>query len=143
METLLIEASPDGIGHQLLWKLKNEGQEHVRELEDQFHFGPPWNLTYLKSMTEFNDLYVGNLEYVCTLIGMNNCAGLSCARWELWQCLFGTGKDMERTRQTINADYQMQLQNRRADKEKGLKSKTKPVHGVQSHWLLKILTQRK
>jgi hypothetical protein len=83
-------------------------------------------------------LYVGDLEYVCTLIGMNNCAGSSCAWCELRQGLFGTGKGKERTRATIDADYQTHLRNRRLDEEKGLKSKTKPVHGVQSHWLLNI-----
>jgi hypothetical protein len=79
METLHIEASPDGIGHRLLWKLKNknETQEYAGELSDRFHCESTWNLTYLKSVTEFNDLYVGDLEYVCTLIGMNNCAGSS------------------------------------------------------------------
>ncbi len=69
---------------------------------------------------------------------MNNCAGSSCAWCELRQGLFGTGKGKERTRQTIDTDYQTHLQNRRLDEEKGLKSKTKPVHGVQSHWLLNI-----
>jgi hypothetical protein len=138
METLRIEASPDGIGRRLVWKLKNEAQEHVRELDEKFHGEYPWNLTYLKSVTEFNDLYVGDLEYVCTLIGMNNCAGSSCAWCELRQGLFGTGKGKERTRATIDADYQTHLRNRRLDEEKGLKSKTKPVHGVQSHWLLNI-----
>ncbi len=138
METLRIEASPDGIGRRLVWKLKNEAQEHVRELDEKFHGEYPWNLTYLKSVTEFNDLYVGDLEYVCTLIGMNNCAGSSCAWCELRQGLFGTGKGKERTRATIDADYQTHLRNRRLDKEKGLKLKTKPVHGVQSHWLLNI-----
>jgi hypothetical protein len=89
-------------------------------------------------VTEFNDLYVGNLEYVCTLIGMSNCAGSSCAWCELWQGLFGTGKGNERTCETINANFQTHLQNRRLDDEKGVKSKTKPVHGVQSYWLLSI-----
>jgi hypothetical protein len=139
METLRIEASPDGIGRRLLWKIKNgEGQEHVRELEHKFHSESPWNLTYIKSVTEFNDLYVGDLEYVATLIGMNNCAGSSCAWCELRQGLFGTGKGKERTRQTIDADFQTHLENRRLEEERGLKSKTKPVHGVQSHWLLNI-----
>jgi hypothetical protein len=97
METLCIEASTDGIGRRLLWKLKNETQEYVRELADKFHCESTWNLTYLKSVTEFNDLYVGDLEYVCTLIGMNNCAGSSCAWCELRQGLFGTGKGGEQT----------------------------------------------
>jgi hypothetical protein len=138
METLRIEASPDGIGRRLLWKLKNETQEYVRELADKFHCDSPWNLTYLKSVTEFNDLYVGDLEYVCTLIGMNNCAGSSCAWCELRQGLFGTGKGSERTRESIDADFQTHLRNRRLDEGRGLKAKTKPVHGVQSHWLLNI-----
>jgi hypothetical protein len=120
METLQIEASPDGIGRRLLWKLKNEeGQEHVRELEEKFHCESPWNLTYIKSVTEFNDLYVSDLEYVATLIGMNNCAGSSCAWCELRQGLFGTGKGKERTRQTIDANFQTHLQNRRLDEERG------------------------
>jgi hypothetical protein len=138
MEMLHIEASPDGIGRWLLWKLKNEGQEYVRELEDKFHCESPWDLTYIKSATEFNDMYVGNLEYVCTLIGMNNCAGSSCTWCELQQGLFGIGKGNERTRETINATFQTHLQNRRLDDEKGVTSKTKPVHGVQLHWFLNI-----
>ncbi len=125
METLCIEASPNGIGCQLLWKVKNEGLEHVRELEDtdMFHCEYPHNLTYLKSVTKLNGLYVGNLEYICTLIGKNNCAGLPwvAARF-LWN----------RKRQGKN------LSNHQLDNEKGVKAKTKPVHGVQSHWLLNI-----
>jgi hypothetical protein len=62
MEMLCIEASLDDIGSRLLRKLKNETQEYVRELVDKFHCESTWNLTYLKSVTEFNDLYVGNLE---------------------------------------------------------------------------------
>jgi hypothetical protein len=100
----------------------------VRKLDEKFHGEYPWNLTYLKSVTEFNDLYVGDLEYVCTLIGMNNRAGLSCAWCELRQGLFGTGKGKEKTRATIAANYQTHLRNRRLDEEKVLKSKTKPVH---------------
>jgi hypothetical protein len=56
----------------------------------------------------------------------------------LRQGLFGTGKGRKRIRQTIDEDYQTHLQNRRVDKERGLKFKTRPVHGVQSHWLLNI-----
>jgi hypothetical protein len=138
METLHIEASPDGIGRRLLWKLKNEGQEYVRELEDKFHCESTWNLTYIKSVTEFHDLYIGDLEYICTLIGMNNCAGSSCAWCELQQGLFGTGKGNERTRETIDTSFQIHQQNRRLDDKKGVKSNTKPVHGVQSYWLLNI-----
>ncbi len=136
LETLRIEASPDGVGRRLLWKVGNE--EQVRELDPKFHSDSPWNLTYLKSVSEFNDLYVGDLEYVCTLIGMNNCAGSSCAWCDLRQGLFGTGKGNERTRQTIDAHYQQHLAKRRVDEERGNKSKTKPVCGVQSHWLLSI-----
>jgi hypothetical protein len=94
-EMLCIEASPDGSDRQLLWKLKNETQEYVRELAGKFHCESTWNLTYLKSVTEFNDLYIGDLEYAWTLIGMNNCAGSSCAWCELRQGLFGTGKGNE------------------------------------------------
>jgi hypothetical protein len=77
MERLYIEASPDCVGHRLLWKVGDE--EQVKELNVKFHSNSPWNLTYLKSVSKFNDLYVGDLEYICMLIGMNNCAGLSCA----------------------------------------------------------------
>jgi hypothetical protein len=47
-------------------------------------------------------------------------------------------KGCKQTHQTINEDYQTRLQNRRLDNKRGLKSKTKPVHGVQSNWLLNI-----
>jgi hypothetical protein len=70
------------------------------------------------------------------LIGMNNCAGSSCAWCELWQGLFGTGRGNKRSRHTIDANYQTHLRNRILDKEKGLKSKTKHMQGIQSHWLL-------
>jgi hypothetical protein len=54
----------------------------------------------------------------------------------------GPGKGANKPRQTIDKDYQTHLQNRIADEERGLKSKTKPVHGVQSHWLLNIDPRR-
>jgi hypothetical protein len=54
----------------------------------------------------------------------------------------GPGKGANKPRQTIDKDYQTHLQNRIADEERGLNSKTKPVHGVQSHWLLNIDPRR-
>jgi hypothetical protein len=36
METLQIEASPDSIGHQVLWKLKNEEQEQEHMFDSIF-----------------------------------------------------------------------------------------------------------
>jgi hypothetical protein len=55
MQMLFIKASPDGIGHWLLWKVDNE--EHVRELLDnKFHCDSPWNLAYLKAVSQFNAL---------------------------------------------------------------------------------------
>jgi hypothetical protein len=43
MQIICIEASLDGIGHQLMWKVDNE--EHARELDDKFHCDSPWNIT--------------------------------------------------------------------------------------------------
>jgi hypothetical protein len=56
----------------------------------------------------------------------------------LRQGLFGTGKGNERTHEIIDVNFQKHLQDRKLDDKKGVKSKTKPVHGVQSHWLLNI-----
>ena len=133
---MTIEPAVDGTGWRLCCKIPGTGDVQCCDLDAKFNNID--DLKFVKSVTEFNNLHAGDLDHMCNLIGMLNCSGSSCP-WRLnSENKFGEGQGKVRPRENIDSDCTTFLCNTIKDLTRKRKSKTSPVNGVQSRWLMKL-----
>jgi hypothetical protein len=134
-----LEAAPDGEGRRITYRRTNQqNNTNIIELPPVFNNTPLNELIFRKAFTKFNDLYIGDLEWVANNIGMRNSSSCYCSWCEHLQATFGNGMGIVRTRESLDRDYETFKENLKKAIEK--KNKTLPTNhnGVSKYPLLKI-----
>jgi hypothetical protein len=134
-----LEAAPDGEGRRITYRRTNQqNNTNIIELLPIFKNSPLEELIFRKAFTRFNDLCIGDLEWVANNISMQNSASCSCSWCKHLQATFGNGVGIVRTRESLDRDYAIF----KANLKKGIEKKNKNLpanhNGASKYPLLKV-----